>query len=159
MSENNEKLQSVIAPLSGDVRHLVEVPDLVFSRKLTGDGIAIKPTSDTLIAPFDGEVIQVFPTKHAIGIRSTYGLELLVHIGINTVSLNGEGFESFVQEGDQFKQGDNLIKFDLNFIEKNATSTITPFIITNGDEFENLELTKELKVVAEQSVLFTVTCK
>lgn len=158
MSEKTD-LNIVSAPLTGEIRHLVEVPDLVFSRKLTGDGIAIQPTNNTLVAPFDGEVIQLFPTLHAIGIRSNSGLELLIHIGLNTVALKGEGFEAFVKEGDKFSKGDTLIEFDLAFIEANATSTVTPIIITNGKDIEKLELTKELHVESGSSTLFTAKLK
>lgn len=157
MSENtnNTELQQITAPLSGDVRHLVEVPDLVFSRKLTGNGIAIKPATNNVISPFDGEVMQLFPTLHAIGIRSTAGIELLIHIGLDTVQLQGEGFEAFVKEGDKITAGQKLIEFDLDFIEKNATSTITPIIMMNGKKFKELELTKDLEVEAGNSVIFT----
>lgn len=155
----NGHVDSVVAPLSGEIRHLVEVPDLVFSRKLTGEGIAIQPTNNTLIAPFDGEVIQLFPTLHAIGIRSNSGLELLIHIGLGTVALKGEGFEAFVKEGDKIVKGDALIEFDLAFIEANASSTVTPIIITNGNDIEDLDLTKELHVELGTSVLFTAKVK
>lgn len=157
----SEKTNNVVvtAPLSGEIVHLVTVPDLVFSRKLAGDGIAIKPTNDTLQAPFDGEVIQLFPTLHAIGLRSDSGIEILIHIGLNTVSLNGEGFEAFVKAGDKIKQGDHLIRFDLDFIEKNATSTITPIIITNSNDLEDLDLTKKLAVELNSDVIIEASLK
>lgn len=156
MSDNKSV---VIAPLTGEIHHLVTLPDLVFSRKLTGDGIAIKPTDNTVVAPFDGEVIQLLPTLHAIGIRSNTGLEVLIHVGINTVGLKGEGFEAFVQAGDKVKQGDTLITFDLDIVKDKAKSTLTPIIVTNGKKFSELDLTTELNVVAGSSTLITTEAK
>ncbi|MFP3490142.1 PTS glucose transporter subunit IIA, partial [Staphylococcus sp. SIMBA_130] len=85
------------------------VPDPVFSEKMMGDGVAIKPTNGEVVSPVIGEIIQVFPTKHAVGIRAENGAEIFIHIGLETVSLDGEGFTSYVGEGDQVKQGDKLI--------------------------------------------------
>src|SRR5699024_3774093 len=90
------KEEQIIAPLSGKVKQLEEVPDPTFSEKMMGEGIAIEPDEGLVVAPFDGEIIQVFPTKHAIGIQGESGLEILIHIGLETVSLKGEGFEVFV---------------------------------------------------------------
>ncbi|GAB4939249.1 hypothetical protein MAHJHV51_51900 [Mycobacterium avium subsp. hominissuis] len=85
------------------------------------------------MAPFDGEVVQVFPTKHAIGLRGASGLELLIHIGLETVTLNGEGFETAVKAGDKVKKGDTLITFDLALIQEKAADTITSIVVTNGE--------------------------
>ncbi|EOB8485409.1 glucose-specific PTS transporter subunit IIBC [Staphylococcus aureus] len=123
----------VHAPLTGEVTPLSEVPDQVFSEKMMGDGIAIKPSQGEVRAPFNGKVQMIFPTKHAIGLVSDSGLELLIHIGLDTVKLNGEGFTLHVEEGQEVKQGDLLINFDLDYIRNHAKSDITPIIVTQGN--------------------------
>ncbi len=128
------KTVELYAPLTGTAVTLEKVPDPVFSEKMMGDGLAIEPSEGLAVSPVDGEIIQVFPTKHAIGIRAKNGAEILIHIGLETVSLNGEGFETFVKEGDKVKVGDKLVSFDLDIIKSKAKSTITPIIITNTDQ-------------------------
>jgi len=133
------KTVQLFAPITGNAVTLDKVPDPVFSEKMMGDGIAIEPTEGLAVSPVDGEIVQVFPTKHAIGIRAKNGAEILIHIGLETVSLNGEGFEAFVKEGDKVKVGDKLVSFDLDIIKTKAKSTITPIIITNTDQAALLE--------------------
>ncbi|WP_229683263.1 PTS system trehalose-specific EIIBC component [Virgibacillus oceani] len=147
------KYEEIYAPLSGEIKSLNAVPDPTFSQKMMGDGIAIEPSEGKVVSPLDGEVIQIFPTKHAVGIRGKSGIEVLIHIGLETVSLEGNGFEAHVKQGDHVKIGDPLVTFDLNYIKENAASTITPIVITNGDEFKPLEKTSETKAVAGKSVL------
>ncbi|HHS2925932.1 TPA: glucose-specific PTS transporter subunit IIBC [Staphylococcus argenteus] len=132
-SATSELSHIVHAPLTGEVTPLSEVPDQVFSEKMMGDGIAIKPSQGEVRAPFNGKVQMIFPTKHAIGLVSDSGLELLIHIGLDTVKLNGEGFTLHVEEGQEVKQGDLLISFDLDYIRNNAKSDITPIIVTQGN--------------------------
>lgn len=132
-SATSELSHIVHAPLTGEVTPLSEVPDQVFSEKMMGDGIAIKPSQGEVRAPFNGKVQMIFPTKHAIGLVSDSGLELLIHIGLDTVKLNGEGFTLHVEEGQEVKQGDLLISFDLDYIRKHAKSDITPIIVTQGN--------------------------
>ncbi|KKI88744.1 PTS glucose transporter subunit IIA [Bacillus sp. SA1-12] len=130
--------ETIFAPLTGKLINIEEVPDPVFSQKLMGEGMAIEPTEGIVVAPIEGQVIQVFHTKHAIGLRSQTGMELLIHIGLETVSMNGEGFEVHVKEGQKVKVGDPLITANLELIKEKAASTITPIIITNSDIIENL---------------------
>ncbi|WP_341975594.1 glucose-specific PTS transporter subunit IIBC [Staphylococcus aureus] len=132
-STTSELSHIVHAPLTGEVTPLSEVPDQVFSEKMMGDGIAIKPSQGEVRAPFNGKVQMIFPTKHAIGLVSDSGLELLIHIGLDTVKLNGEGFTLHVEEGQEVKQGDLLINFDLDYIRNHAKSDITPIIVTQGN--------------------------
>ncbi|HEH3093534.1 TPA: PTS transporter subunit EIIC [Staphylococcus aureus] len=132
-SATSELSHIVHAPLTGEVTPLSEVPDQVFSEKMMGDGIAIKPSQGDVRAPFNGKVQMIFPTKHAIGLVSDSGLELLIHIGLDTVKLNGEGFTLHVEEGQEVKQGDLLINFDLDYIRNHAKSDITPIIVTQGN--------------------------
>lgn len=132
-SATSELSHIVHAPLTGEVTPLSEVPDQVFSEKMMGDGIAIKPSQGEVRAPFNGKLQMIFPTKHAIGLVSDSGLELLIHIGLDTVKLNGEGFTLHVEEGQEVKQGDLLINFDLDYIRNHAKSDITPIIVTQGN--------------------------
>lgn len=134
--DNNE--EAVYAPFNGKVIPLSEVPDEVFSSGAMGQGLAIEPTDNKLHAPFDGTVVMVAPTKHAIGLRSESGVELLVHIGLDTVNLNGEPFALKVADGDKFKKGDTLIEFDKDFIHSKGLTTITPIIITNSSAYQEV---------------------
>jgi PTS system glucose-specific IIA component len=153
------KTLDIYAPVTGKVLSLEEVPDPVFSEKMMGDGIAIEPSDGRVVAPFDGEVIQVFPTKHAVGLKADNGAEILIHIGLETVSMKGEGFERHISQGDKVKKGDPLITFDLNLIREKAKSTITPVIVTNGDAIDNIEKKVKDIVSAGEDVLLTITMK
>lgn len=138
----NDIESKFVAPISGELLPITEVPDPVFSGKMMGDGFAIKPSDGTVVSPVNGKIINVFPTKHAIGITADNGREVLIHFGIDTVKLNGEGFESLVSEGDEVKAGQPLLKVDLDYIAKNATSTITPIIFTNLAEGQSVTVEK-----------------
>ncbi|GGC96793.1 PTS system glucose-specific EIIA component [Thalassobacillus devorans] len=131
----NDKETILTAPVTGKVVDLTEVPDPTFSQKMMGEGLAIEPSEGKAVAPFDGEVVQLFPTKHAIGLKNKAGVEVLVHIGLETVGMNGEGFEASVKQGDKVKTGQTLVTFDLSKIEGQASSTVTPVIITNSNEY------------------------
>uniref|UniRef100_UPI002409D90C PTS sugar transporter subunit IIA n=1 Tax=Gracilibacillus dipsosauri TaxID=178340 RepID=UPI002409D90C len=156
---NKENKMLIYAPMSGDVVPLDKVPDPTFAQKMMGDGIAIDSKDGKVVSPVAGEVVQLFPTKHAIGLVSDSGIELLIHIGIDTVKLDGEGFEAHVKQGDKVEVGDPLITFDVDLIKEKAESHLTPIIVTNGDQFETLEKTKEKEVIALDSVLFTTKAK
>ncbi|ACJ35140.1 PTS sugar transporter subunit IIA [Anoxybacillus flavithermus] len=123
----------IVSPLTGNVRSLENVPDPVFAQKMMGDGFAIEPTDGVVVSPIHGEVVQVFPTKHAVGLRSDEGLEILIHVGIDTVHMHGEGFEAYVKKGDRVKVGDLLLSFDLALVQQKAKSPLTPVVITNGE--------------------------
>lgn len=135
-----KKEVSIAAPMTGKIIEIDKVPDKVFAEKMVGDGLAIKPTDGTVVAPCNGKVIQVFPTKHAIGLLTPEGLEILIHIGIDTVNLKGNGFKAFAKLGDNVKKGDKLLEVDLEYISKNAKSTISPIIITNIDMINGLSV-------------------
>ncbi|HIK16858.1 MAG TPA: phosphoenolpyruvate--protein phosphotransferase [Leptolyngbyaceae cyanobacterium M33_DOE_097] len=121
------------APLSGYLLPIEQVPDPVFAQKMVGDGISIDPTSQTLVSPCDGEVIQLHPSQHAVTIKTAEGLEVLMHLGLDTVTLRGEGFTPRVKEGDRVRSGDPLIDFDADFVGTHARSLLTQIVITNGD--------------------------
>lgn len=132
----------IVSPLKGELKSITEVPDQVFAGRMMGDGFAIEPAEGLVVSPVDGKIMNLFPTKHAIGILSESGQEILIHVGIDTVNLKGEGFETLVDENETIKKGQHLLKFDLDFIKKNATSTITPIVFTNLHEGENIQIKK-----------------
>lgn len=153
------KEETITAPLDGTIMRLEDVPDPVFAQNMMGDGIAIDPADGDVVAPVDGEIIQLFPTKHAIGLRSEAGVELLIHVGIDTVSMNGEGFTAYVRAGDRVKRGDRLLSVDLPLVREKAKSAVTPIIITNGDALESLEREAEASAKKGETVLFHVNMK
>ncbi|WP_134682511.1 PTS sugar transporter subunit IIA [Brevibacillus migulae] len=150
---------AIAAPLTGRVMPLEEVPDPVFAQKMAGDGIAILPTDGLLVSPVSGKVAHVFPTHHAIGLVNAEGLELLIHIGIDTVKLNGEGFQPFVQVGDQVSVGDKLIHFDLEKIKAAGYSLITPVLITNHEMLASITFTAGAEVQAGSGIVMEALLK
>lgn len=155
-----EKDEIIYAHATGSFVPLEEVPDPVFSGKMMGEGIAIKPTDGTIVAPVDGEIIQLAETKHAFGIRTALGEEILVHIGLETVALKGEGFEVLTKLGAKVKKGEPLIKADLAYIEENATSTIIPMVVTNSPEDKfDFDWKQVTETVAGETEVFVTTLK
>ncbi|GAB2021622.1 PTS system trehalose-specific EIIBC component [Pseudolactococcus yaeyamensis] len=129
-------LVNVTSPLSGEVRELATATDPVFSQGIMGQGVVIDPSEGVLTAPFDGIVSAFFPTKHAIGLISDAGVEILMHIGMDTVKLDGKGFEAFVSQGDHVTQGQRLLTFDIDLIKSQGLIVETPVIVTNQDSFQ-----------------------
>ncbi|APH05518.1 glucose-specific PTS transporter subunit IIBC [Bacillus weihaiensis] len=153
----NELVEDVfVSPLTGEIKPITEVPDQVFSGKMMGDGFAILPTEGTIVSPVNGKILNVFPTKHAIGIQSEGGKEILIHVGIDTVNLKGEGFETFVQEGDVVEQGQKLLEVDLDFVKKNAPSIMTPIVFTNLKEGQTVKLQANNQVNAKDSDILSI---
>ncbi len=130
----------ISSPLKGNAVALKDVPDPTFAEGVLGLGAAVEPTDGKVVAPADGVVSTLFDTNHAIGLTLENGVELLIHIGINTVDLNGEGYTAHVAEGDTIKRGQTLITFDKAFIESKGFPTITPVIVTNADDYEAIDL-------------------
>ena len=126
---------AILAPLAGWSAPLAEIPDAAFAQAMLGEGAAIDPLSRELRAPCDGEVISVAASRHALALRSSAGAEILVHVGVDTVALAGEGFEVHVRKGDRVRAGDLLLTFDIDSIARKAPSLMTPVIITNGERF------------------------
>lgn len=126
------KYVDVYSPINGKLLKIENAPDPVFSQKMVGDGVAIEPTEGIVYSPVDGILVQLFPTKHALGIKTVEGVEILIHIGMDTVEMKGNGFESFVSEGEKVKVGDKLLKFDMELIRREHSLT-SPIIITNMD--------------------------
>ncbi|TMW73693.1 PTS sugar transporter subunit IIA [Alteribacter natronophilus] len=147
----------LVSPLTGKAVSLSEVPDPTFAEKMMGDGVAIDPADGTVVSPVHAEVVQLFPTKHAVGLKTVNGAEILIHIGIETVNMQGEGFEAFVKEGDKVAPGDKLITFDMDLVKEKAESTITPVILTNGDEAGDLQKEENIDVSRGETTIMTIT--
>ncbi|VKS96619.1 PTS system beta-glucoside-specific transporter subunit EIIABC [Streptococcus pneumoniae] len=151
---SNKKM--IFSPISGEIIPLSDVQDKTFSDKLIGDGLAIIPSEGKVYAPFDGKITNIFPTKHAIGLKSDEGVELLIHIGLDTVELKGQGFISHVEEGDRVFKNQLIFEMDLNLIKTKGYETVTPVIVTNTNDFldvlvlpnnQTIEHSKELLVI------------
>ena len=127
--------------MKGKVVDITEVPDPVFAQKMMGDGFAIIPEEGKLISPVAGEIIQVFPTKHAFGIKAGE-IELLIHVGLETVAMKGEGFEVAVSAGDRVEVGQTLLTYDLELVKEKAKDIITPCVVTNMDAVTSIEVLK-----------------
>ncbi len=147
-STPNASLLSLTAPLSGELRPLSDVPDPAFAQKMVGDGVAIDPVEGRLIAPCAGTVALVHPAKHAVSLKTDTNLEVLMHIGIDTVKIGGEGFTVHVSEGQQVKAGDLLIEFDMDGVAAKAMSLMTPVLITNIDQIARIDVSAASSVAA-----------
>lgn len=148
---------SIQSPLAGRAKNLSEAPDPVFAQGVMGQGVVIEPTEGELVAPVDGVVSVLFPTKHAIGLVSDEGLELLMHIGMDTVNLDGDGFAAHVKQGDRVSVGDALISFDMAAIQAASYPVVTPVIVTNQNDFQT-DVTRELPCdVARGEAIFTAS--
>ncbi len=130
--------EKVLSPIEGTIVSLTEVPDPAFSSGAMGDGIAIEPTVGKVVAPFDGTVTVAFKKKHALAVVSDTGAEILVHVGVDTVKLDGQHFISHIQEGDRVKAGDLLLEFDIAQIKAAGYHTVTPIIVTNSANYEKV---------------------
>lgn len=129
-----KKTNQLVAPTTGELISIGDVSDEVFSTKVMGDGFAIKPNSDIIVSPTDGEVTNIFPTKHAISITTDSGLEILLHLGIDTVELNGEPFELSVQQGQKISAGDQLLKMDRAAIKKNGKEDTVMLVLPGKND-------------------------
>lgn len=145
----------LVAPITGKTIDLSQVPDQVFAQKMAGDGVAIDTTGDTVVAPCDGELSLIFKTNHAFAMTLTNGIELLVHIGIDTVSLEGEGFERLIEPGVNVKAGDPIIKINRDFVSSKGLSLITPILITNVDSVKEINAVVGTDVVVGKDTVLT----
>jgi glucose-specific phosphotransferase system IIA component len=140
-----EMQETLISPAAGKIIPIAAVNDQAFASKSMGDGFAIEPTDGTIYAPYSGEVTVAFPTGHAYGIKSASGKEVLIHVGMDTVELNGKGFQMRVHQGDHVKQGDVLAVADLDYIRSQGKSTIIPVIFTDGTPVSLLKENQTVK--------------
>ncbi|WP_244878465.1 PTS sugar transporter subunit IIA [Brochothrix thermosphacta] len=144
------------APTSGKVVPLEKVADTVFSEKMMGDGIAILPDDNTFVAPFNGTVTTAFPTKHAIGLTSDSGIELLIHIGLESVSLDGKFFTTFVEAGDTITEGQKLVEVALDQLIAAGYDITTPVIVTNTDAYIDI-ISKDVTTIKKsETILYVV---
>jgi PTS system D-glucosamine-specific IIC component len=141
------------SPLTGKAEDLSKAPDEAFASKMMGDGAVVTPTDGTVVAPADGFISFVFPSKHAVGLTTNDGLELLIHVGIDTVKLDGKGFEAFVKDGDKVKKGDKLLSFDLNFVKENSPSLTSPCICTSLNDKQKVRLLKTGDIKAGEAFI------
>lgn len=128
----------VMAPFSGKTMELASVPDPVFAEKLTGDGLAIELASDTVLAPCDGVISLFFDTKHAFAITTDDGIQILVHVGLDSIILNGEGLTALKETGDRVTAGTPILKVDLDVLEKHSINKISPVLVVNYDKVTGL---------------------
>lgn len=164
-SENNTENQShdvsmtedsynkILSPLTGNAIALENVPDPTFANGILGSGIAVEPYDGKVIAPADGTIGTLFDTHHAVGLNLDNGVELLIHIGINTVELNGEGYTAHVSEGERVKKGQTLITFDKQLIASKGYNIVTPIIVTNSDDYSDIKQTASGNITYDDTIL------
>lgn len=147
------KEEVIMAPVDGEVLPLAKADDEVFASRALGEGVVIEPSSGSVVAPFDGKVVTLFPTKHAIGLVSPNGAEVLIHIGVNTVELNGKYFESFVKQGDEVKAGQPMVTFDPQSIKKAGYSAQVMVLVTNTAAYQNVSVLHEGNTRSKEQLL------
>ncbi|QCI18630.1 PTS glucose transporter subunit IIA [Buchnera aphidicola] len=145
----------IFAPVSGEIINIEDVPDVVFSKKIVGDGIAIKPSGNKIISPVNGTISKILNSKHAFSIFSEDGVELFVHFGIDTIQLKGEGFKQIAKDDQKVKIGDTIILFDLNILEKKARSILTPVVISNMEKFKKIEKSSG-SIIAGETIIMSL---
>ncbi len=148
--------ETLLAPVTGEVVALEQVPDEAFASKAVGDGLAIRPTDKIVMAPADGTVVKIFNTNHAFCLETDKGAEIVVHMGIDTVALEGQGFKRLVEEGAEVKAGQPILELDLDYLNANARSMISPVVVSNSDEYAGLAALASGSVVAGQTKLYEI---
>nr|WP_268866130.1 N-acetylglucosamine-specific PTS transporter subunit IIBC [Serratia ureilytica] len=148
--------ETLLAPVTGEVVALEQVPDEAFASKAVGDGLAIRPTDKIVVAPADGTVVKIFNTNHAFCLETDKGAEIVVHMGIDTVALEGQGFKRLVEEGAEVKAGQPILELDLDYLNANARSMISPVVVSNADEYAGLAALASGSVVAGQTKLYEI---
>lgn len=147
------KEKQILSPMDGKVIHIEDIQDEAFSEKMLGDGVGIIPIDGTIVSPVTGEIIQVFDTLHAYGVRTDDGVEILIHIGINTVELGGRGFKTFVKSGQRVKSGEKIAEADIRLIADEGYSTQTPVIITNMEKIKEIKCSFEDAKAGESAII------
>ena len=149
---------TIYSPVNGKVIELKEVPDEAFAQKMVGDGCAIEPDKGIICSPIDGQLMNIFPTNHAIIFETIDGLEMIVHFGIDTVKLDGKGFQKLREPG-PIKVGDEIVKYNLDEIKDGVPSTKSPIIINNMEKVEKIEVLSLGKIVKIGEPIMKVTLK
>ncbi|GAA0339711.1 hypothetical protein GCM10008931_34220 [Oceanobacillus oncorhynchi subsp. oncorhynchi] len=139
-------------PIEGEVLPISDVKDEAFASEALGKGFAIEPTEGSVVAPFDGEAVTIFPSKHAIGLVSETGVEVLIHVGLNTVELDGKYFEAFVESGQPIKKGQLLLTFELEKIKEAGYVTQVPIVVTNTPQYSDFEILAQGQTEKEKDV-------
>ncbi len=152
-------LETLVSPVTGDIVALDQVPDEAFASKAVGDGVAIRPTDKTVVSPANGTVVKIFNTNHAFCLETDSGAEVVVHMGIDTVALEGKGFTRLVEEGATVKVGQPVLELDLDFLNANARSMISPVVVSNIDDYSGVASLATGSVVAGQTKLFDIQGK
>lgn len=156
---NAKTIAALVSPITGDIVALEQVPDEAFASKAVGDGVAVKPTDKTVVAPAAGTVVKIFNTNHAFCLETENGAEIVVHMGIDTVALNGQGFKRLVEEGAEVQAGQPILEMDLDFLNANARSMISPVVCSNIDDFSGLVIQAKGQVIAGQTPLYEIKGK
>ncbi|GIM31533.1 beta-glucoside-specific PTS transporter subunit IIABC [Paraclostridium bifermentans] len=146
----------VVSPIKGEVLNLSDIEDAAFSSGVLGQGVAIMPSDGKVVAPVNGVVTTLFPSLHAIGILSDEGVEVLIHIGLNTVQLEGRGFESFIKQGDRITKGQTILKFDIDVIKEAGYSVVTPIVVTNSSQFLDVVQTESKNIELEDNLITVI---
>ena len=156
--KKEKTIVTIYSPMNGKVIELKEVPDEAFAQKMVGDGCAIEPDKGIICSPIDGQLMNIFPTNHAIIFETIDGLEMIVHFGIDTVKLDGKGFQKLREPG-PIKIGDEIVKYNLDEIKDGVPSTRSPIIINNMEKVEKIEILSLGKVVKIGEPIMKVTLK
>ncbi|EHJ84112.1 PTS system N-acetylglucosamine-specific 2ABC component, partial [Salmonella enterica subsp. enterica serovar Baildon str. R6-199] len=156
---NAVTIAELVSPITGEVVALDQVPDEAFASKAVGDGVAVKPTDKTVVSPAAGTIVKIFNTNHAFCLETEKGAEIVVHMGIDTVALNGQGFKRLVEEGAEVTAGQPVLELDLDFLNANARSMISPVVCSNSDDFSALVIKADGHVVAGQTPLYEIKSK
>ena len=156
--KKEKTIVTIYSPINGKVIELKEVPDEAFAQKMVGDGCAIEPDKGSICSPIEGQLMNVFPTNHAIIFETIDGLEMIVHFGIDTVKLDGKGFQKLREPG-PIKVGDEIVKYNLDEIKDNVPSTRSPIIINNMEKVEKIEVLSLGKIVKIGEPIMKVTLK
>jgi len=156
---NATTIAALVSPVTGEVVALEQVPDEAFASKAVGDGVAVKPTDKTVVSPAAGTIVKIFNTNHAFCLETEKGAEIVVHMGIDTVALGGQGFKRLVEEGAEVVAGQPVLEMDLDYLNANARSMISPVVCSNIDDFSGLVIKAQGQVVAGQTPLYEIKGK
>jgi N-acetylglucosamine PTS system EIICBA or EIICB component len=156
---NATTIAALVSPVTGEVVAIEQVPDEAFASKAVGDGVAVKPTEKTVVSPATGTIVKIFNTNHAFCLETEKGAEIVVHMGIDTVALNGQGFTRLVEEGTEVVAGQPVLEMDLDFLNANARSMISPVVCSNIDDFSGMVIQAKGQVVAGQTPLYEIKGK
>lgn len=153
-----EKVISFKMPIEGKVIGLIELNDYLFNKKLMGEGAAIIPSNNTIYSPIDGTINLIYETKHAIGIKTIDGIQILIHMGLDTARLDGKGFAIFVKQGDEVKKGDKILSFDFEYVSLNSQIE-TPVVITNSELVKEINVNYRAQSLNDEFMNITINCE